>query len=139
MNQNIIFYPVIGMVFLSFFIGIVMLVARIKAVKQGMNPAFFALNKGAKQPDYLIKASQHYENLFELPVLFYIVTILTYITKTADYFYLYLAVLFVIIRYFHAFIHISYNNLTHRRNSFLIGTVALFSMWVKFSYEIISK
>ncbi|MCK5917116.1 MAG: MAPEG family protein [Cocleimonas sp.] len=138
MSQIIIFYPIIGMVFLTFVIGIKMLASRIKAVKEDrMNPAFFLLNRGAKQPEYLIKVSQHYENLFELPVLFYIVIILIYITNNADYLYLSLAIVFVFIRYVHAFIHITYNNLTHRRNAFLIGTVLLFILWLRFSYQVV--
>ena len=139
MNQTIIFYPLVGMVFLTFFIGIKMLVSRVKAIKEdGMNPAFFALNRGSKQPDYLIKVSQHYENLFELPLLFYVATILIYITNSTDYLYLSLAVLFVVVRYVHAFIHTTYNNLKHRRNAFLVGTVLLFIFWLRFLSQIIT-
>lgn len=138
MNQTVIFYPLLAMVLLTFIVGVKMLISRIKAVKEeGMNPAFFALNRGAKQPDYLIKVSQHYENLFELPLLFYIAVILVYITNNADYLYFSLAVLFVVVRYIHAFIHVTYNNLLHRRNAFLVGTVLLFILWLRLSYQII--
>ena len=138
MHQGTIFYPIIGMVFLTFVVGTRMLLARVKAVKKdGMNPVFFSLNRGAKQPEYLIKVSQHYENLFELPLLFYMATILIYITNNADYWYLCLASFFVIIRYFHAFIHITYNHLSHRRNIFLAGTMVLFIIWLRLSYQII--
>ncbi len=138
MKQTIIFYPLISMVFLTFFIGIKMLTARIKAVKKdNMNPAFFALNRGAKQPDYLIKVSQHYENLFELPLLFYTVIILIYISNNVDLFYLSLSILFVLARYIHAFIHITYNRLSHRKYAFLIGTIFLFILWMRFFYQII--
>jgi len=115
-----------------------MLASRIKAVKKDkMNPAFFSLNRGAKQPDYLIKVSQHYENLFELPLLFYVAIIIIYMTNHTDYLYLSLAISFVFIRYIHAFIHITYNNLVHRRNVFIIGTVILFVIWLRFSYHVI--
>jgi len=132
MNQSVIFYPLMGMVFLTFGVGIYMLSNRIKAVKEGLNPAFFSLNRGAKQPDYLIKVSQHYENLFELPILFYIVTVLIYVTGIVDSLYIWLASLFVIVRYLHAGIHITYNNLIHRRNIFAAGAIIMFSMWVRF-------
>lgn len=139
MNQNIIFYPAIGMALLTFFVGIKVLLLRIKAVKKdGMNPAFFSLNRGSKQPDYLVKASQHYENLFELPLLFYVSTVMIYITKNTDCLYLGLAVSFVITRYLHAYIHMTYNNLSHRRNAFLVGSIILFLIWLKFTYHLYS-
>ena len=138
MHQSTIIYPLIGMVFLTFIVGVKMLDSRIRAVrKEGMNPVFFALNRGAKQPDYLVRVSQHYENLFELPVLFYVVSLLIFITNKTDQIYLALAVSFVVIRYTHAVIHITYNNLIHRRNAFLIGTVVLFIMWLRFSFQLV--
>ena len=138
MNQNIIFYPVIGMVLLTFLIAIRMLALRIRAVKkEGMNPAFFLLNRGAKQPEYLIKVSQHYENMFELPLLFYIAVMLIYVTNSVDYLYLSLAISFVVIRYFHAYIHVTYNNLIHRKNAFLAGSVILLIIWLKFTFSMI--
>ncbi len=137
MHQSTIIYPLIGMIFLTFIVGVKMLASRIRAVKkEGMNPVFFALNRGAKQPDYLVKVSQHYENLFELPLLFYVVTLLIFITNKTDEIYVSLAVLFVIVRYIHAVIHITYNNLIHRRNAFLTGTVVLFIMWLRFSFQL---
>lgn len=138
MNQNIIFYPLLAMVLLTFLVGIKVLLSRIKAVKQdGMNPHYFSLNRGSKQPEYLIKISQHYENLFELPMLFYTVTIIIYSTHSVDHLYIVLATLFVIIRYLHAYIHITYNHLSHRRNIFLIGTIILATMWLRFAYKIL--
>ncbi|HIP95318.1 MAG TPA: hypothetical protein EYH38_03745 [Leucothrix sp.] len=139
MHQSTIIYPLIGMVFLTFIVGVKMLASRIRAVKkEGMNPAFFALNRGAKQPDYLVRVSQHYENLFELPVLFYVVSLLIFITNKTDQIYLALAVSFVVIRYIHALIHITYNNLIHRRNSFLMGTIVLFIMWLRISFQLVT-
>lgn len=138
MHQSTIIYPLIGMVFLSFIVGMKMLASRIRAVKkEGMNPAFFALNRGAKQPDYLVRVSQHYENLFELPVLFYVVSLLIFITNKTDQVYLVLAIFFVVIRYIHAVIHITYNNLIHRRNAFLMGALVLFIIWLRFSLQLI--
>ena len=132
MHQSTIIYPLIGMVFLTFIVGVKMLASRVRAVKkEGMNPAFFKLNRGAKQPDYLVKVSQHYENLFELPLLFHVASILIFITNKTDAIYLTLAISFVAVRYTHAFIHITYNNLIHRRNAFLIGAIVLFLMWLR--------
>ncbi|HIO93077.1 MAG TPA: hypothetical protein EYG68_09600 [Leucothrix mucor] len=139
MHQTTIIYPLIGMVFLTFFVGVKMLFSRIRAVRvDGMNPAFFTLNKGAKQPNYLIKVTQHYENLFELPLLFYVAIMVIYTSGITDSIFFGLALLFVIIRCTHAFIHITYNNLSHRRNAFLIGTIVLFIIWLRISFHFLT-
>ena len=139
MKQNIIFYPLLGMVLLTFIVGIKMLLSRIKAIKEdGMNPAFFLLNRGAKQPEYLTKVSHHYENLFELPLLFYVSIILIYATNNVDYLYLILTVSFAVTRYIHAYIHITYNNLLHRRNAFFVGSIILFIIWLRIAYQVAS-
>ncbi|MBT9096440.1 MAPEG family protein [Methylovulum psychrotolerans] len=73
MQQALMVYPMVAMVLLTFVIGIWMLRLRIKAVKEGvLNPGYFLLNRGAKLPDGLAKVTQHYANLFEMPVLFYV-------------------------------------------------------------------
>lgn len=132
MLQSNILYPVIGMVFLTLFVGVRLLFLRIKAVYQdGLNPAYFLLNKGGKLPDYLVKTTQHYDNLFELPVLFYVVSILILQMGIVDLFLLGLAWSYFIVRIIHAYIHITYNNLSHRRNIFLISTIILYGMWIK--------
>lgn len=138
MEQNTILYPVISMAFLTLFVGVRMLLLRIKAVrKDGMNPAYFLLNKGAKPPEYLIKTTQHYENLFELPVLFYVVAVIILSIGIVDYIFLVLAWSYFIIRSIHAYIHTTYNNLRHRRNMFLISTVVLYAMWLKLLIQLI--
>jgi len=67
------------MFLLSLSIGIRMLQLRFRTVlKDKLHPGYFKLNRGAKLPDYLVQANQHYENLYETPVLFYVIVILAY-------------------------------------------------------------
>ena len=75
---------------------------------------------------------QHYENLFELPVLFYIVCTSLYATAHVDTLNLVLAWAFVLSRFAHAYIHIGKNRLLRRRNVFLLSSVILLGMWVEF-------
>lgn len=138
MEQNTIVYPVIGMAFLTLFVGVRMLLLRMKAVhKDGLNPAYFLLNKGAKPPEYLLKTTQHYENLLELPVLFYVVVLILLSTGVVDYIFLILAWFYFIVRTIHTYIHITYNDLKHRRNVFLISTVVLYLMWFKLLVKLV--
>lgn len=138
MPQHWLLYPLAAMAFLVLFIGLRMLMLRIRAVrKQGLSPAYFKLNKGAKPPDDLMRITQHFDNLFEMPVLFYLIAVLIFITAKADYLYLILAWGYFATRIVHAYIHTTYNNVLHRKNIFLISTVVLYWMWGRFVLQLL--
>ncbi len=140
MQPEQIFFPIIGMAFLTLTIGLRMLKLRIKAVKEGaINPAYFRLNRGGKLPEYLAKSTQHYDNLFEMPILFYVVVVLVYVTGHVDPIYLVSAWLFLIARVVHAVIHVTYNNVQHRRNAFLMGTLVLYGIWGRLFFQLLSS
>lgn len=139
MSQDLIFLPLFAMFLLTFGIGVWMLKLRFKAVKDdGLNPAYFQLNRGAKLPDYLARVTNHYANLFEFPVLFYVAGLFLYAGHKVDSVYLGLAWAFVGIRYAHAYIHTTYNHLPHRRLAFLTGTLLLAAIWVRLFIQILS-
>ena len=140
MKQALIIYPVFAVVLLTYIIGIRMLRLRIKAVKEdGLNPAYFLLNRGAKLPDGLVKVSQHYDNLFEVPVLFYVACLSILVTNNTDTVFICLAWLFVGARYIHAYIHTTYNGLKHRRLAFLAGTSVVALMWLKLLFQLLAS
>ncbi|MDP2904348.1 MAG: MAPEG family protein [Methylovulum sp.] len=139
MNPNLIFVPVIAIVLLTFAVGILMLKFKFKAVEEdGLNPKHFLLNKGAKLPDYLAKATNHYANLFEAPVLFYVVCLTIYAVNKTDNSYLVLAWLYAGLRYAHAFIHMTYNGLKHRMLVFLAGMAILAALWTRLAIQLIA-
>lgn len=132
MRQENILLPLFLLVLFTFGVGIRMLEMRIKAVREdGLNPGYFKLNRGGKVPEYLDKVTRHYANLFELPVLFYVVSLMLYVTQKVDMVFMALAWLFVVTRYIHGYIHITYNDLRHRRMAFLAGTVLVFCIWAR--------
>lgn len=140
MKQTLIIYPVFAVVLLTFIIGIWMLKLRIKAVKEGsLNPGYFLLNRGAKLPDGLAKVTQHYDNLFEMPVLFYVACLSILATNSTDAIFLCLAWLFVGARCVHAYIHTTYNDLKHRRLAFLAGTSVIAVMWLRLLFQLLSS
>ncbi|CAN8139918.1 MAPEG family protein [uncultured Thiomicrorhabdus sp.] len=133
MTQEWIFFPMIIMVLLTFFVGVRMLKIRMQAVRlEGLNPHYFLLNRGGKLPAKLVQVEQHYQNLFELPVLFYLLTITLFITQQATIWQLFLAGGFVISRLWHSWIHLGSNRLLARRNTFLIGGFILLIGWLSF-------
>jgi hypothetical protein len=133
MNQNLIFLPVFALVALTFGIGIWLGKLRFTAVKRGdLNPRYYELNRGGKLPDYLAKVSQNYDNLLELPILFYVASIMLFVTSKVEIAQIVMAWVFVASRYVHSYIHTTNNNLRHRMKAFLFGVATLIGMWCLF-------
>ncbi len=130
MEQTAIIWPVFALVFLTFGIGIWLGKLRLLAVKKGdLNPRYYELNRGGRVPEYLAKVSHNYDNLLALPILFYVISIMLFVTSKVEIAQLVLAWVFVASRYVHSYIHTTYNNVRHRMRVFMIGVVTLISMW----------
>lgn len=129
--QNLI-YPMAALVGLTFIVMYLLLILRVKTVRaRKISPRYFKLNKGGELPDNVVTVEHNFNNLLELPVLFYTVCILAIIlNQSIDYFVIH-AWVYVFFRYLHTYIHITYNNIVHRLIAFGLSTVVIFSMWVK--------
>lgn len=69
-------------------------------------------------------------NQFELPLLFYAVSIILFMTQADNLPAVILAWLFVALRYAHAFVHVTSNKLVYRSALFALGFLVLMGMWV---------
>ena len=129
--QNLI-YPMAILVLLTAFMISFMLVLRVKAVRtRKLSPRYFKLYEGGDVPKQLAAVTQNYNNLLELPILFYMVCVLAIIlNKSPDYFILH-AWAYVFLRYIHSYIHVTYNHIVHRLLIFGTSCFVLISMWVK--------
>ncbi|MET0045823.1 MAG: MAPEG family protein [Candidatus Thiodiazotropha sp. 6PLUC3] len=139
MNQSLILLPLITLVLITGGIGIATLVARYKAVREGaLSIAYFKYNRGGKPPEYLLKISQHFHNLLETPPLVYLSLVVILILEKVDAIYLGLGWLYVASRIAHAWIHISSNNILHRKNAFILSYILIFSIWIRLLIELIA-
>ncbi len=132
--------PMVGMVFLTFGVLFWMLKLRYRAVLQdGLDPRYFKLyGKDTKLPDYLIKVTQHSQNLMELPVLFYTALILIVVLNFNDTFYVLLSWAFFMARIVHTYIHTTSNRLIWRKNVFIVSRVFLIIIWIRIAIDIIT-
>ena len=80
----------------------------------------------------MLQVVNAYQNQLELPLLFYVLTILAWITKQADFLFVVLAWVFVVLRVLHALIHVTSNNLGQRAALFMAGAIVLAMMWAIF-------
>jgi len=93
------------------------------------------------QPNWPARATQIancYNSQFQLPVLFYVLTILAIVTRHADLLFVVMAWLFVVMRLVHAYIHTGTNYVPHRFNAFAVGAIVLLLMWAIFAARLIA-
>jgi hypothetical protein len=79
-----------------------------------------------------------FNNQFQLPVLFYVLTILSIVTRHTDLLFVILAWLFVLARIAHAYVHVTNNRVMRRGGIFGIGAVVLLVMWLIFVVRILA-
>lgn len=131
MNQELILYPAVAMALLTLGVSLLLFRARRQAIFSGeVNPAYFLLNRGGRLPERLIRVEQNYNNLFELPVLFYALVVLLYLSHSGDTVQLALLWGFVLSRIIHSNIHIRHNHLRWRMRSFITGFLLLLAAWL---------
>ena len=66
-----------------------------------------------------------FSNQFELPVLFYVLTILAIITRQADLLFVLLAWVFVVLRVLQALVHVTSNDVRQRGALYGAGAIVL--------------
>jgi hypothetical protein len=78
-----------------------------------------------------------YGNQFELPILFYVLIALALPLRHADLFIVLMSWVFVVIRFFHAGIFVTSNNVQQRGTVWFVGALVLLAMWIYFALKIL--
>ena len=102
-----------------------------------VRPADVALRE-ARWPQRTTQAAYSFSNQFELPVLFYVLTILAWVTRHAGYAFVILAWIFVICRVLQAYVHVTSNAYRWRSSFYSIGALVLMVMWAIYIVEVLS-
>jgi hypothetical protein len=102
----------------------------------GLHPRDIALGQKA-WPQRTQQIGNSFDNQFQLPVLFYVLTILSIITHHADVVFLVLAWIFVLSRLAHAFVHTTSNRVMVRGGLYGVGAFALALAWLIFIIRIL--
>jgi hypothetical protein len=93
-----------------------------------------------REPNWPARATQFaysFSNQFELPVLFYVLTILEIITRSADVLFVVLAWIFVVTRVLQALIHVTNNDVRLRGAFYGVGAIILVIMWIIYILRIL--
>jgi len=98
-------------------------------------------NVALREPNWSKRSLQvaySFSNQFELPVLFYVLTILEFVTHLAGVVFVVLAWVFVLFRCLQAFVHVTNNNIRIRGAFFGVSAIALAIMWAIYIVEVLT-
>src|ERR1700691_1910438 len=98
-------------------------------------------NVALREPNWspsTLQVAYAFSNQFELPVLFYVLTILAYVTHLAGVIFVVLAWIFVIFRYLQAYVHVTNNKIRVRGAFYGVATLALALNWVIYIFEVLT-
>ena len=112
---------------------IMVLTARVRmgSVKSGAVPeSYYNLMEGHAVPELVAKTTRNFNNLFEVPTLFYAGGAVYLALDQTGQAAVISAWVFVAARVLHSIIHLSYNNPMHRMVVFAIGNLSVLVMWL---------
>ncbi len=138
MLQEIVLYPALALGFWTFGILIMIPLKRSRARQEGLVTIDdFALGESANVPANVSLINRNYMNLLEMPVLFYAVCLMFYVTGSATMVSVVLCWVYTSIRIVHTLVHLGYNNVAHRRGVFAGSNVLLLVLWVIMTNNIV--
>jgi hypothetical protein len=139
MSKEMIVLPVILLVLLTIVVWARMLVVRMSAMKLvRIHPEKMKSQKAKELlPEEANIPAENFINLFEVPVLFYVLAVFLYVSDNVSLFYLGAGFTYVALRYVHSFIALTYNKVIHRFQAYLLSCLVLWVMWGAFAYHAI--
>ncbi len=130
-------YAMSAMVFLTALVAFLAVRARFASVKsKEMKASYFSLMQGSDMSVQVAKTTRNFNNLFEVPILFYVVCTLYVALGIESTLALSLAWIFVGLRYVHSFIHVTRNHVKYRLAAFFTSFLCVLALWVVLLVEV---
>lgn len=129
MNPTVLLWPVIIHALITLSLYVPMSNSRVRSVKEGgVKGSVYKLNQG--EPEESLRFSNAIRNQNETGVLFYAAVLLAYVTDNISFVTAALVWAFLILKAVHVYVHVTTNNLRHRRPIFAIAYVVLIVLWL---------
>jgi hypothetical protein len=137
MSIQAVLLPLFVEVALTFVLMFWMAQRRTAALRSGEVHARDIALRQPNWPTGALQVAYSFQNQFELPVLFYVLTILAWSLRHADWLFVIMAWIFVLSRLVQAYIHCTSNRVSQRGMAYAAGAVVLAAMWVIFAVRIL--
>jgi len=122
-------WPMIAHAALVFFLYWLLSRRRFAAVRAGSAEAI-SFRENREEPPESLLVHNNLKNQFELPILFYAVSLALYVSTADNPVTVGLQWIFVLSRFAHSYVHITSNRLRHRRPLFIVGFFSLMALWL---------
>jgi hypothetical protein len=130
MPQDQIFFPIGALALLTFLALTLIPIRRFRAGFAGrIVPDDFKFGESQNVPGDVSIPNRAYMNLLEMPILFYVICLMLFVSTGVTEAVLYLAWAYVALRATHSFIQVTYNNVYHRLTVFALSNFILIAMW----------
>lgn len=139
MSSEIILYPVIGLIWWTTCVLLLIPYRRFKAALRGeVVMDDFKLGESERVDAYVAVANRNYMNLLEFPILFYVICLTIYVTATVTTQAFVLACAYVALRVAHSLVHLCYNNVAHRLILFATSNFVLVGLLIMLTTSILT-
>ena len=124
MNQIALLTPVFILIIWTFTIFLILAFGRIRFTRNPQDAAHTKDLKGSL-PDWVERAADNYNHLFEQPIAFYVITISISLMDNYDPLMIQLAWAFVVLRVIHSLVQLTFNLVILRFIIFVIAWLVL--------------
>lgn len=127
MNQSAIFAPFFVMIALTFCVWLYMYAKRIPFLRKHYQNLdnISAEEFQAASPPAVSNPSNNLKNLFEVPIVFYVLCIYLFVAEQVDEVYLIAAWVFAGFRVLHSIVHCTFNKVLLRFGLYLVSAAAV--------------
>ena len=138
MPRAAILLPCFAMVVITAIVWVKLYIDRLGEMRaRNILPQSLADSRAAAGALANIAAADNFRNLFEIPVLFYALCAALATGSTVSPGFVYAAWAFVALRAVHSYVHLTYNQVTHRFAAYALSTLIVFVMWVAFGVQLL--
>jgi hypothetical protein len=138
MRQDAIFSPFFATLLLTFLVWVYMYIRRIHFItsRKIRSKDLAVPGKLAEiSPPSVSNPSDNLKNLFEIPVIFYVLILYLFVTNQVDALYLNAAWLFAILRGLHSIVHCTFNLVMLRFYLYLFSTLAVVFIAIRLAFS----
>ena len=131
MQNPAILYPLFALAGWTILVLLLIPFYRVRAgIRREIRTDDFKYGESATVPGYVCIPNRNYMNLLELPILFYVVCLMLYVSAGGSSLAIKLAWVYLILRIIHSLIHLGYNNVMHRLAIFATSNFVLVALWI---------
>lgn len=138
--MGMMMYPILAMVTLTLLVWVIAVWQRVQEMKtRKIHPQSIARARDVAQQLQNTQALDNFNNLFQMPVLFYVASILLIVQPSTSLVAPVLGWLYVALRYAHSFIQITHNRVMQRFYVWTASNIVLAALWITTGIQILTR